>query len=183
MTVPRCPAKSKTTGEPCKLVAGYGTPHLRVAGTTCKYHGGLSPGALKQGQQLMAQASAQAFGLPVEVSPEEALEQELWRTVGTVSWLGEHLRSVTPEQRLSGEMAAFAQLYSDERKHLTVVSKACIDAGLDERRVSALEKAATAFAEVLRRILSDLDVLTDPRAPAVVQRHLALLNPGGDDGA
>lgn len=179
----RCPAKSKTTGEQCKLVAGYGTPHLRVAGTTCKYHGGLSPGALKQGERLKAQASAQAFGLPIQTTADEALEAELWRTVGTVAWLGEHLQGVVPEQRLTGEMAAFANLYADERKHLTAVSKACIDAGLDERRVSALEKAATAFAEALRRILSDLDVLNDPRAPVVVQRHLALLNPGGEDAS
>ncbi|HEX3509707.1 MAG TPA: hypothetical protein VHT27_01280 [Solirubrobacteraceae bacterium] len=128
----------------------------------------------------MAAASAQAFGLPVQTSADEALEQELWRTVGTVAWLGEHLQGVPPEQRLRGNMAAFADLDAAERRHLTAVSKACIDAGLDKRKVALLERTATAFAEVLRRVLSDLDVLEDPRAPVVVQRHLALLNPGGE---
>jgi len=179
MTSPRCPAKSKTTGKPCALGAGHGTTHRGFG--LCKYHGGNSPGGTKQGQRLMAAASAQAFGLPVETTADEALEAELWRTVGTVAWLGEHLQEVPPEQRLVGAMASFAELYGSERRHLTAVSKACIDAGLDKRKVALLERTATAFAEVLRRVLSDLDVLNDPRAPIVVQRHLALLTPGGSN--
>ena len=37
-----CGAKAKSTGERCKLVAGYGTSHLGEG--RCKYHGGASTG-------------------------------------------------------------------------------------------------------------------------------------------
>ena len=37
-----CGAKAKSTGEKCKLVAGYGTNHLGEG--RCKYHGGKSTG-------------------------------------------------------------------------------------------------------------------------------------------
>lgn len=37
-----CGAKAKSTGEECKLVAGYGTNHLGEG--RCKYHGGKSTG-------------------------------------------------------------------------------------------------------------------------------------------
>jgi hypothetical protein len=179
MKVPRCPAKSKTTGNQCGHPAGWGTDHNSYG--LCRIHGGASPGGRKQAQALIAAASAQAFGLPIETSPEDALSQELARTAGTVAYLGTYLQAVAPEQRLTGETAAFAKLYGEERRHLTLVAKTCLDAGIAERHVAAIERTASAFSEVLRRVLSDLDVLDDPRAPVVVQRHLALLNPGGPD--
>jgi hypothetical protein len=169
---------SKTTRRQCGHPAGWGTPHNGWG--LCRIHGGTSPLGEKQAQRLQAAASAQALGVPVETTPEEALEAELWRTAGTVAWLGEHLQSVAPEKRVGGEMGAFARLYSEERTRLTAVAKACVDLGLDERRVSALERAAESFAEVLRRILSDLGVLDDPRAPEIVRLRLAQLGPGTD---
>jgi hypothetical protein len=175
-TTPRCPAMAKTTRLPCGHPAGYRTNHNGYG--LCTFHGGASPGGERQAERLRATATAQAFGLPVETSAEEALENELWRTGGTVSWLGAYLQGVPAEQRLTGAMAPFAELYASERKHLASVAKACIDVGLDERRVTALETAAQAFADVLRRVLADLGVLDDPRAPEIVRRHLALLGPG-----
>ena len=47
-----CGAKAKSTGEPCKLAAGYGTDHLGEG--RCKYHGGASSGAPKKNKNAVS---------------------------------------------------------------------------------------------------------------------------------
>ena len=46
-----CGATAKSTGEPCKLPAGFGTDHVGVG--RCKYHGGLSTGAPKRNKNAV----------------------------------------------------------------------------------------------------------------------------------
>ncbi len=47
-----CGAKAKSTGEPCKLVAGYGTDHLGEG--RCKFHGGASKGPGKKNKNAVS---------------------------------------------------------------------------------------------------------------------------------
>jgi len=168
-----CPGTSKTTGKPCGLTAGARTDHKGFG--LCALHGGSSPGGRKQAQRMMAAAASSAFGLPIDVSPEDALTQELSRCAGAVHYLAQHLQTIDPAERLKAPHVAFVDLYDRERDRLVRVAKAAIDAGIAERQVAAIERTAEAFAVVLRAVLGDLGVLDDPRAPTVVQRHLALL--------
>ena len=46
-----CGATAKSTGEPCKLPAGFGTDH--VGEGRCKYHGGLSKGPGKKNKNAV----------------------------------------------------------------------------------------------------------------------------------
>ncbi|MEA2385546.1 MAG: hypothetical protein QOH72_5517 [Solirubrobacteraceae bacterium] len=181
MALPICGAHSKSTGEPCRMAAGQRTDH---AGTgRCWLHGGRTPDGRKFAQRQAAAAAASAFGLPIETSPDEALEQELRRCAGTVAYLADYLQRIAPAQRLSGPSAAYVELYERERDRLVRVAKAAIDAGIAERHVAAIERSAEVFAMVLRAVLRDLGVLDHPDAPAVVQRHLALLEGPSDEGA
>jgi hypothetical protein len=170
---PTCPGTSKTTGKPCRLPAGARTSHKGFG--LCALHGGSSPGGVKQAQRLMAAAASSAFGLPIDVSPDEALTQELARCAGAVHYLAGHLRAIDPAERLNAPHVAFVELYDRERDRLVRVAKAALDSGIAERQVAAIERSAEMFASVLRAVLGELGVLDDPRAPLVVQRHLALL--------
>jgi hypothetical protein len=175
---PKCGAKGKTTGNPCRNPAGFKTDH--VGAGRCHLHGGGTPDGKKYARRQMAAAAASAFGLPIDVSPDEALTQELARCAGAVHYLAGHLRAIEPAERLAPAHAGFVALYDGERDRLVRVAKAALDAGVAERQVAAIERTAEAFARVLRRVLADLDVLDDPRAPLVVQRHLALLEASHD---
>lgn len=168
-----CGAHSKSTGQPCQMGAGQRTDHPGTG--RCWLHGGRTPDGRKFAQRQAAAAAASAFGLPVETSPDEALEQELRRCAGTVAYLADYLQRVRPEQRLLAPNVAYVELYERERDRLVRVAKAAIDSGIAERHVAAIERSAEAFAAVLRAVLGDLGVLDHPDAPAVVQRHLALL--------
>lgn len=168
-----CPGTAKTTGKPCRLPAGARTDHRGFG--LCSLHGGSSPGGRKQAQRMMAAAASSAFGLPVDLSPADALMQELSRCAGAVHYLAQHLQTIDPAERLKQPHLAFVELYDKERDRLVRVAKAALDAGIAERQVAAIERTAEAFAAVLRAVLGELGVLDDPRAPIIVQRHLALM--------
>ncbi len=72
------------------------------------------------------------------------------------------------------------ELYAKERQHLVTVCAAAIKAGVEERRVRLAEQQGDLVAEVIRRILADLN-LTDEqqrRVPEVVPRQLRLIAGG-----
>lgn len=175
MTAPQamCHGTAKTTGRPCGLTAGARTDHKGFG--LCSLHGGSSPAGRTQARRMMAAAASSAFGLPINVSPEDALTQEISRSAGAVHYLAQHIQSVAPEDRLTSPHVAYVDLYDRERDRLVRVSKAAIEAGIAERQVAAIERTAEVFAAVLRAVLGELGVLDDPRAPTIVQRHLALL--------
>jgi hypothetical protein len=175
-----CGATSKQTGKPCQRPAGWGTD-FNVG--HCKLHLGNTPDGRKYAQRLLAEQAASGFGIPIEVDADTALLAELHRCAGTIAWLATFIAEVAPEERLEGDRLAFVQLYERERDRLVRVASACIASGIAERHVQAIERSADSFASVLRNVLGELEVLDDPRAPTIVQRHLALLeNPQGKEG-
>lgn len=82
----RCTARSKQSGERCKRWAIKG-------GTVCPMHGGKSSLVRAKAERRLVEAEAQraaaTYGLPVTVTPFDALLGELHRTAGHVAWLGE----------------------------------------------------------------------------------------------
>ena len=65
-----CGAKAKSTGERCKLVAGYGTSHLGEG--RCKYHGGASTGPPKKNKNAVSTGEHETIWLDT-LSEEEKL--------------------------------------------------------------------------------------------------------------
>ena len=194
---PRCTATAKGTGERCKRRPIPG-------GTVCVKHGGGSPAVRAKAQQRLAAAEAEraaaSFGLPVEVNPHDALLQEVHRTAGAVQWLGVQVQALDVEVLTWGKtrethgtqlergvdngvtytagVNALVDLWQRERKHLVEVSKACISAGIEERRVRLAEAAGQELASVVRAVLDRmltavlvavLDVLDDEQLRQVLR--------------
>lgn len=140
--------------------------------TVCRMHGGMQPAAIvnaeKRRNARQAILAAEAFGLPREVDPHTALLEELYRTAGAVEWLSAVVADLERDaitwgmtrEKEGGEdagttheakVSVWVQLWQAERKHLIDVGKACVGAGIEERRVRLAEQAGAVLAGVLQR--------------------------------
>lgn len=189
-----CGAKRKQGGGTCKHEAGWGTDHPGHG--KCKLHGGATPNHRRAAQREIAAEAVATYGLPREVAPHQALEEELWRAAGHVAFLAAEVASLddaelTAPVGVAGESEdgvrhhprfephVLVRLYQSERRHLAEIAKTCIAVGLEERRVQVAERQGELLAKVIRGVLSDLGVADRPEVPKVVRRHLALV--GSDD--
>lgn len=172
-TVPRqCTATSKASGQRCRRSAV-------LDGTVCPMHGGKAPQVRnaieRRRQERAAVLAAESFGVPVIVDPHTALLEELHRTAGAVAWLGALVADLDrseigwgrTREKVGGEdhgtthearPSVWVSLWQGERDRLVKVAKACLDAGIEERRVRLAESAGQELAAVLRRVLDRLDL-------------------------
>lgn len=192
----KCTGKSKRSGGPCGAQACVGLEK-------CPTHCGLSKAKREAiaAEFLASQEARKAvatYGLPLDVSPTEALLDEVRYTAGHVAWLREKVREIedanltwgVTEQAektatefpgvdtiYSAKPNVWLELYYRERKHLVDVTKAAISAGIEERRVRLAEQQGALVAQVIRSILSDLNLTADQEAQVseIVPRHLRAL--------
>lgn len=122
----------------------------------------------------------ESFGVPIVVDPTTALLTELHRTAGAVEWLGAIVGDldrdnvtwgltkiktggddggVTEESRPN----IWYELWARERKHLVEVAKACVVAGIEERRIALAEAQGRLLAGVVSRILDRLQLTSEQR--------------------
>ncbi len=89
------------------------------------------------------------MGVPVETDPLEALEHSLWEAAGNVGFL---------RQRLTGmgenPDSAWASLYGEWLDRKARLAKLCLDVGLEERQLRAVERHGKVFAELVLRLLA-----------------------------
>jgi hypothetical protein len=172
-----------------------------VRGTDkCRMHLG------KKAQPVIAEAKAmdkarravETYGLPRDISPSEALLEEVRYTAGHVAWLREQVQALEAGELVWGmreqveknatEFAGvdttyaataniWLELYYRERKHLVDVTKAAITAGIEERKVRLAEQQGALVAQVIGAILADLDLSPGQAAlvSEIVPRHLRAL--------
>lgn len=190
----RCTAHTRA-GEPCRI-----DPMKNQ--TVCRIHGGSNPVALQAAarrdrEHRMHQAVA-TLGLAVEISPEEALVEEIRWTAGHVRWLRSQIQDLDPKDlvwgkvqtvdRGSGEfpgldhtyaagMNPWYDLYLRERDHLVKVCAAAMKAGVEERKIQLAERQGMMLAEVIRRVLEALGLSADQweLVATVVPRELRAL--------
>lgn len=188
----RCGAKARSTGKPCTQPPVPGT-------TRCRFHGGAAPqvkaAAQRRAQMAAAQDAVAKLNLRREVDPHVALLDEVYRAAGVVAHLDEKVQSL-PEQDLvwgvtelvektagefpgtdttyAAELNVWVKWWREERTHLAKVAKMALDAGVEERRVKLAESQGALLADVIRRILADLDLSPEQQAKvsSVVTRHL-----------
>jgi hypothetical protein len=180
---PQCGATNRA-GTPCQQTAGWGTDHAGVG--RCKLHGGASPAGRKAAQRVIAADAVVTFGLPRDVDPATALLEEVARTAGAIAWLQGKIRAL-PEGELvetrtvpaDGTMgramvSVWLELYARERSHLVRCAAAAIAGGVAERQVRLAEAQGEILADVIRGILTDLDLSAEQEARVheVVPRHL-----------
>jgi hypothetical protein len=170
-------------GGSCQRPAGWGTDHAGAG--RCKLHAGNSPSGRKAAQRELAVRAVTAYGLPREIDPHQALLDELYRTQGTVDFLAEVVAGLERGEMHgpvgggqngfpSEEPSVWIRMLGEERKHLVNVAKACIAAGVEERRLALVEDQARAVVQAVSGALAELGIGITPQIRAVVGRHLAL---------
>lgn len=158
--------------------------------TRCRMHGAKTPRALAAAARRLEAAEARAavatYGLPIEIDPLDALLGELHRTAGHVAWLagivadldeGAGRDGLMVDTMVGKQPSHWLQLYRQERSHLAGVARACLAAGVEERRVKLAEQQAELVAEAFRGFARELG--HDPADPAVRQafrRHLTAVS-------
>lgn len=204
MASQRCKATAKSTGEQCARQAIAG-------GTVCRVHGGATArskaAAARRREQEAAQAAVTTLGLPVDISPTEALLEEVRWTAGHVQWLRGKVQELEERADADGDVenslvwgitksktggddhgvtseaapSVWYVLYERERKHLVQVASAALKAGVEERRVRLAKSQGELVATVIRRILDALNLSPEQQAlvPEVVPAQLHLIS-GGD---
>ena len=169
------------------------SPRIVRGADKCRMHLG------KQAPPVIAEAEArkavETYGLPRDISPTDALLEEVRYSAGHVAWLrakvaeleaADLVWGVTEEaDRNATEFAGtdvtrsasvnmWLELYHRERKHLLDLVKTAISVGIEERRVRLAEAQGSLMNEVIRRILARLSLTPDQSAllPVVVPEEL-----------
>jgi len=192
----RCQATNRESGERCRLRHPPG-------GIVCtEFHGGapahIRRAAAARAKEQGARRMVATYGLPIAISPEQAIIDEVHRTAGHIAWLSQQLRDLDPEDLVWGVTKVkeggddrgvtreavpnmWLRLYKEERAHLAKVSADAIRVGIEERQVKLAEAQGAMVAQAVRAILADLKLTAAQKAliPTVVPQHLrelALLN-------
>lgn len=204
--------KGKDISNPvCSSPAGFQTPHPGVG--YCKWHGGNTSSGKKSaariaGQAFMEQHKADLlrFGGDkdlVSVSPEQALLEEVRRSVAMVRFLETAISqwqfdaNPDPAKGVLGGLptlidetdkgnATFTDerewllLYRQEREHAVKVARMAIDAGIANRLVTIAEDQGRTLALAIRQVLDALNLTPEQIAlvPKVVPAILRSVTQG-----
>ena len=188
----KCKATAKGTGQRCQAWAMAGSE-------VCRVHGGRAPqvkaAAARRLAEQAAQQAVRTLGLPVDISPTEALLEEVRWTAGHVAWLRDRVQELqqgdmswgTTKVKTGGDDAGTTQeakpsvwyeLYTRERTHLIKVCDAAIRAGVEERRVRLAEQQGDLLALAIRQILDAFGLSGDPRVATIVPGVLREIGAG-----
>ncbi|MGW1744586.1 hypothetical protein ACWCRD_03000 [Streptomyces sp. NPDC002092] len=197
----RCWGRAKRTGLQCELWPMDGQTVCQKHGGKAPQS---LRAAARRITEEKAAALVATYGLKIETTATDALLDEVKWTAGHVQWLRERVQEIESEavgdgtdrehplvwgitreksggeDRGTTEEAApnvWLRLYQQERAHLVKVCEAAIRAGIEERRVRLAESQGALVAEVIRKILGDLQLTPDQQAlvSQVVPRHLRAL--------
>jgi hypothetical protein len=179
---------------PCLQQAGNGTPHKGFG--RCSQHGGNTERGIRLAAIEEASANAvnaaierdggleqenavtQLYGIIAEITPDKALEAELWRTNGAVLAIEDAISQMgnPAELELLPQGRVLSGLYREERDRLVKVSKIMIDIGFQERQITAAEIVAGTLQAVILDVLNQLQLTPEQSAsaPMVVRRVLEI---------
>lgn len=103
---------------------------------------------------------AHAFAAHLNVTPWEALLEEVKRSAGRVGWLDVKLSEAPDDEALApgGEYHHWVLHAERERRHLAQVSKMAIDGGVAERIVAQAEFESQMMARVLLATLMNKEL-------------------------
>jgi hypothetical protein len=174
-TKPRCGAKSRQTGRPCKLAAGHGTDHPGFG--HCKFHSG----STRAGKERAQKAEARTLADALHVEPHTAIQQSLDNANGMLAFFEAKIAALPERAVLSkGELNVWVREYRAANSDVAHYAKLAIDAGVDERRVRVVEALGSDLADVLAAIFDKLDLTPEQRRAVqpVVRAQLELLEGG-----
>jgi hypothetical protein len=171
-----CGARKKD-GSTCRLYAGQGTDHVGIG--RCKHHGGSTPNHKKHALELEVKRRTVKMGIPEAVPPAEALLLLTHASSGAVKWLSQEVAAL--DDVGSREAEVLLRLWDDERDRLARLSKACLDAGVEDAQVRLTRRYGERLAIMLDGIRQELGLTQDQERAFddIVQRWWALA--GSDD--
>lgn len=159
-------------GSPCNGPAVTGADK-------CRMHLGKKASAVIA--EVKVRAMADTYGLPIEITPEQAILDEVHRTAGHVAWLAQQVRALDRDALIWGVTKvkeggddrgttqeavphAYLKLYQAERAHLAKVSADAIRVGIEARQVKLAESQGAAVAQAIRAILAELQLTAAQKA-------------------
>lgn len=181
---PTCGAE--TEHGPCGQPAGAGTSHKGYG--TCKHHLGNQAQHVIHARRLQAEEACRTFGVPVEVSAEDALLDELATAYGTVLFYRTKVQALNPqssmiqgatrvqrtakqgvEQRgrvdtnetitvVESKPHVWIQLLQQAEAHLLAVAGTITRLGIEDRRVRIAEQEGMLLRKLMLSVLSDLGI-------------------------
>lgn len=161
-------------------------------GTTCVSHGGASKSKLTKARNVVREGEALRFanmyGLPIEITPADALLKELHRTQGHVEWLQGKVSTILDEKDLiwsvtekisrkggpknsydetkfSSVEHMWLRIYRQERTHLVSIAGTIVKLGIAESYVRIAAQQAEMFESALVKILDGAGV--DKQNPTI----------------
>jgi hypothetical protein len=183
-------------GQPCMR-------HPKRGATVCRQCGGNAPQVIAAAERRVeleeAAKAVVTYGLPIDISPTEALLEEVRWTAGHVAWLRQRVQE-TEQQQLTVGVAGqridpgggktvkiktapnvWLDLYAAERRHLVDVCAAALRAGIEERQIRLAERHGQLMEVFIRGVLADLRLTPAQEAlvPTVVPARLRELIAGG----
>lgn len=188
-----CGGKKKQGEGTCTRPPGWGTDH--AGSGRCKLHGGCAPSGRVAAMNEQARKAVETYGLPRDISPTDALLEEVRYSAGHVAWLRAKVAEIEADDLVWGKteevdknasefagtdtthaaaVNVWLDLYFRERKHLLDLTKTAISVGIEERRVRLAEAQGSLMNDVIRRILARLSLNADQSAllPVVVPEEL-----------
>jgi hypothetical protein len=150
-------------------------------------HGGGAPQVKTAAAERVRQAEivemARVYGVPREVEAAVGIREEIWRTAGTISWLGEIVAGLKQEDIVFGttrlerstgtgtgqrggdtesttavreaKLNLWVELLFRERKHFAEICAKAVALGLADREVQIAEQQGRLVASIVRAILGD----------------------------
>ncbi len=177
-----CYAKKKD-GTHCMLPAGNRTAHPGYG--KCSFHGGNTPtlskaAAYHAGADVIDRMTmSYGYGQPIDITPQDALLQEVQRSAGHVFFLQDRISmwELTDEDgqlraQPTEEQEWWMDKYLEERQHLAKVAKMAVDAGVAERRVQLAEQQGQILVAVLNQVFDQIGLTVEQRKkiPVIVPR-------------
>ncbi len=159
-----CGAKLRqTAGGLCKLAKGYGTDHLGIG--HCRKHGGNTQNHRAGANATKARSAVAKFALPSDVEPSVALLDSLYRWYGMATYLAgviaefdsdDALKQLSVGAERFERPSVWVELYREAVKEQAKVAKACLDAGIDERRMRLTEAHGRVLDGVIRKVVDGI---------------------------
>lgn len=157
----RCGAKARG-GNPCKLEAGWGTPHPGLG--PCRKHGGNLPNVVKRYAEQSARQQAIEWGVELDIDPFAGILLSVRMAYGAVM---AHKAQIPPGAAPDSPEVI---TWMAAQKHAAQIAKMAIDAGIAEREIRIMERLAESISQAFEDAVATLD---ERDLPPAVRQELA----------
>jgi len=176
------PLQPDRRGKHCRMAAGTRTDHPGYG--PCWKHDNTARTNKANRELAMERMAEQDYilGAPIDVTPEEAILNEVHRTAGHVAWLFDKIQVIGRNDedealkqftKLGVTPSVWMDMYQKERDHLMAVAKTAASMGIAARQIEIAEEQGRMLATVLQKFLESPVISLTPQqrvdAPEVIR--------------